>query len=74
LLVIVHAGGRLAVVGVDQLQTGNRLGKRGTDRRKGFVHEQHAGAAIAHGILVFERAPADVERHNHGAGPAGGKV
>ena len=32
------------------------------------------GAAIAHGVFVLQRAPADVERHDHRAGPAGGEI
>ena len=71
---IVHARRRLAVVGIDQLQAGDGLYERQADRRKRLVHEQDAGAAIAHGVLVLQRAPADVERNDHGAGPARRKV
>ena len=68
-LVILHAGGRVGVVGKDRRQVADRPGKRGADRGEGAVDDQKPGAAIAQRVLVFKRAPADVERHDHGAGP-----
>jgi hypothetical protein len=47
-------------------------------RHPGFcesaVDEEQLDAAIAQGIRVFLDTPANVERHDHGAGPAGGQV
>ena len=51
-----------------------RFRQRGARRCKRLVDEQDVGAAIAHGVLVFERAPADIERHDHRAGPGGGEI
>ena len=74
LFVIVHAGWRLAIIGINQLEARDRIGERGGDGGKGLVDEQDAGAAVAHGVFVLQRAPADVERHDHGAGPAGREI
>jgi hypothetical protein len=50
------------------------IGERNTHGRKGLVDEEYPGAAIAHGVFVLQRAPADVERHDHRAGPAGREI
>ncbi|MEY9615340.1 hypothetical protein ABIF21_008214 [Bradyrhizobium elkanii] len=73
-LVILHAGRRLALVGIDQLQAGDGACQRRADRRKRLVDEQDRCAAVAQRVLVLQRRPADVERHDHGAGPADGEV
>ncbi len=73
-LVTFHSGRYIALVGVDQLQPGQGFGQRDTDRCKRLVDHQNVGAAIAHGVLVFNRAPTDVERHDHSACPCGGQI
>ena len=39
-----------------------------------FVDYQHNCAAIAHGVCVFERAPSDIDRNDHRAGPRRGEI
>ena len=72
--VVLHAGGRLAVIGIDQLEARVGLGQGRADRCERLVDEQDLRAAIAHRVLVFQRAPADIERHDDGAGPADGEI
>ena len=73
-LVAFHSGRQVAVVGIDQFQTWQGFRQGNTDRCKRLVDDQNAGAAIAHGVLVFNRAPADVKRHDHRAGPCRGQI
>ena len=65
----------LAVVGIDQLEARDRaFASAAPTAAKALSTNRMLGAAIAHGVLVLQRAPADVERHDHGAGPAGGQI
>ena len=71
---ILHAGRHLAVIGVHQRQAVDLLRQCDRDRRERLVDQQHLGAAVAHRILVFKLAPADVERDHDASRPSGGQI
>ena len=68
------AGRRLAFVGMDE----RKLRERRCESLAGLlecgVDHQQAGAAVLQGVLVLGHGPADIERHNHGSGPAGREI
>lgn len=72
--VAFHSGRHVAVIGIHQLQSGRGLRQACSCRCECLVDHQHQGAAIAQGVLVFERAPPDVERNDHRAGPCGRQI
>ena len=53
-LVAFHSGRHVAVVGIDQLQAGNRFRQSGARRCERLVDDQDVGAAIAHARLRFQ--------------------
>ncbi|MNN56586.1 hypothetical protein D3C81_1715260 [compost metagenome] len=68
--VIEHALGRFAVTGInhqaDALGLDSHLGPQFLE---GVIDDQHAGLRVIQGVDDLGRAPADVDRIEHGIGP-----